>query len=231
MLRLDRLLSNATALTRSQAHKVLRAGRVSVDGVTIRHGAFQVDPDAQVSIDGQLVAAPSQRYLMFNKPLGVVCATRDPSHRTVIDLLDVANPEGLHFAGRLDIDATGLVLITDDGQWSHRITAPSKKCSKIYRVGLVECITDADLARIRSGLLLRGETKLTAPAQAQRIDETQILLTITEGRYHQVKRLFAAVGNRVETLHRESIGDLTLDARLAPGEFRPLTQDELGLFH
>jgi 16S rRNA pseudouridine516 synthase len=230
MLRLDRFLSNATALTRSQAHKALRSGRVSVDGKTVKQGAFHVTRDARVFLDGQPVAAPSSRYLMLHKPQGVVCATEDPTHRTVIDLLDLANPVGLHFAGRLDIDATGLVLITDDGQWSHRITAPTKKCLKTYRASLVVEITDEALERIRNGILLRGEARPTAPARVERLGDTLVRLSITEGRYHQVKRLFAAVGNRVSALHRESIGDLQLDTTLEPGAYRPLTANEVGLF-
>ncbi len=230
MFRLDRFLSNATPLTRSQAHKALRSGRVSVDGETVKQGAFQVSRDARVFLDGQPVAAPCSRYLMLHKPLGVVCATQDPTHRTAIDLLGLANPEGLHFAGRLDIDATGLVLITDDGQWSHRITSPSKKCAKTYRASLVSEIPDEALERIRKGILLRGEARATAPARVERLDDALIRLTITEGRYHQVKRLFAAVGNRVLALHRESIGDLQLDTDLEPGDHRSLTACEVGLF-
>jgi 16S rRNA pseudouridine516 synthase len=230
MLRLDRFLSNATALTRSQAHKALRSGRVSVDGKTVKQGAFHVTRDAQVFLDGHPVAAPCSRYLMLHKPQGVVCATEDPTHRTVIDLLDLTNPVGLHFAGRLDIDATGLVLITDDGQWSHRITSPTKKCTKTYRTSLVAEIPDEALERIRNGILLRGEARPTAPARVERLGDALIRLTITEGRYHQVKRLFAAVGNRVSALHRESIGDLQLDTTLEPGAYRSLTGNEIGLF-
>ncbi len=231
MLRLDRYLSNATALTRSQAHKVIRSGRVSVDGKTAKQGALLIPEDAAVLLDGQPVATPSHRYLMLNKPLGVVCATQDPTHRTAIDLLDLPNPQGLHFAGRLDIDATGLVLITDDGQWSHRIASPSKQCAKTYLATLAAPIPEAALERIRTGILLRGEAQPTASAQAERLDDTKVRLSITEGRYHQVKRLFAAVGNRVVALHRESIGALQLDAVLAPGIYRPLTAHEIGLFN
>ncbi|MET0029008.1 MAG: 16S rRNA pseudouridine(516) synthase RsuA [Candidatus Thiodiazotropha sp.] len=231
MLRLDRYLSNATALTRSQAHKALRSGRVSVDGKTIKQGAFQIAQDAKVFLDGQPVAAPGSRYLMLHKPLGVVCATEDPTHRTAIDLLDLPNPQGLHFAGRLDIDATGLVLITDDGQWSHRITSPSKQCAKTYLATLASAIPETALERIRNGILLRGERHPTAPAQADRLNDTQVRLTITEGRYHQVKRLFAAVDNRVVSLHRESIGELRLDAALTPGSYRALSVDEIDLFN
>lgn len=230
MLRLDRYLSNATALTRSQAQRALRGGRVKVEGETVKQGATQIPLDARVTLDGLPVVPPLPRYFMLHKPLGVVCATEDPTHRSAIDLLDQANPAGLHFAGRLDIDATGLVLITDDGQWSHRITAPGKNCLKRYRVGLADALNQSDLDKLKAGILLRGEKQPTKPADAEPLSDTECLLTISEGRYHQVKRMFAALGNRVVRLHRESIGPLGLDGALSAGEFRPLTQDEIALF-
>lgn len=230
MIRLDRFLSNATALTRAQAQRVLRAGRVAVDGATVKQGATLIRLDASVLLDGEPVAPPLPRYLMLNKPQGVVCATGDPSHRTAIDLLDLPNPAGLHFAGRLDIDATGLVLITDDGQWSHRITAPGKACGKRYRVGLERPLETADAQRLQAGVLLRGEKRPTRPARLEIVAPGECLITIGEGRYHQVKRMFAAVGNRVVSLHRESIGALSLDPALGPGDFRDLTEAEIALF-
>jgi 16S rRNA pseudouridine516 synthase len=230
MLRLDRYLSNATALTRSQAQKALRSGRVKVEGETVKQGAAQISLDARVTLDGVPVAPPLPRYFMLHKPLGVVCASEDPTHRTAIDLLAQANPAGLHFAGRLDIDATGLVLVTDDGQWSHRIVSPGKDCAKRYRVGLADALSEDDLKKLAKGVLLRGEKQPTKPAEVERLSDAECRLTISEGRYHQVKRMFASLGNRVVRLHRESIGPLALDGLLAPGEFRPLTQEEIDLF-
>jgi 16S rRNA pseudouridine516 synthase len=230
VIRLDRFLSNATALTRSQAQRALRAGRVSLDGATVKQGATPVTPGASVLLDGELVAALQPRYFMLNKPVGVVCATEDPSHRTALDLLELPNPAGLHFAGRLDIDATGLVLITDDGAWSHRITSPRRHCEKRYLVGLEEPLAAADVQRLQEGLLLRGEKKPTRPARLECIGARAWRITISEGRYHQVKRMCAAVDNRVVSLHRESIGALTLDARLASGSYRSLSAEEIALF-
>jgi 16S rRNA pseudouridine516 synthase len=230
MLRLDRYLSNATALTRSQAQKALRGGRVKVEGEIVRQGATQIPLDARVTLDGESIAPPLPRYFMLHKPLGVVCATEDPTHRTAVDLLNQANPVGLHFAGRLDLDATGLVLVTDDGQWSHRIISPGKSCPKCYRVRLAEVQSESDLKKLEAGILLRGEKQATKPAEVELLSETECLLTISEGRYHQVKRMFAALGNRVVQLHRESIGSVKLDEALAAGEFRPLTQDEIDCF-
>jgi 16S rRNA pseudouridine516 synthase len=230
MLRLDRYLSNATALTRSQAQRALRGGRVQVEGETVKQGATRIPLDARVTLDGQSIAPPLPRYFMLHKPLGVVCATKDPTHRTAIDLLDQPNPDGLHFAGRLDIDTTGLVLISDDGQWTHRITAPGRECAKRYRVHLAESVSDVALRRLQEGVLLRGESQPTRPALVERAGEGELLLSIVEGRYHQVKRMLAAVGHQVVRLHREAIGPLALDARLPEGEYRPLSEKEVSLF-
>lgn len=230
MLRLDRFLSNATALTRSQAQRALRGGRVKVDGVTVKQAATQVPLAARVTLDGEPVAPPLPRYFMLHKPAGVVCATEDPSHRTAIDLLGLANPAGLHFAGRLDIDTTGLVLISDDGQWTHRITAPGRECAKRYRVSLAEAVTDNALQSLREGVMLKGESRPTLPAVVELLGERELLLSIREGRYHQVKRMLAAIGHQVVGLHREAIGPLVLDCGLEPGDFRPLSEEEMRFF-
>ncbi|PVV13025.1 MAG: 16S rRNA pseudouridine(516) synthase [gamma proteobacterium symbiont of Ctena orbiculata] len=230
MLRLDRYLSNATTLTRSQAQRALRGGRVTVDGEIVKQGATQVPLGTRVMLDGVAVAPPLPCYFMLNKPIGVVSATRDPSQRTVLDLLDVPKRTGLHIAGRLDIDSSGLVLVTDDGQWSHRITAPSNHCPKSYAVTLAGPLTVGQITKLETGLLLKGETKPTKPATVEQLSALELRLTITEGRYHQVKRMFAALGNHVEGLHRLSIGGLLLDQSLLPGEYRPLTPREVGLF-
>ncbi|MCK5887318.1 MAG: pseudouridine synthase, partial [Alcanivorax sp.] len=135
--------------------------------------------------------------------------------------------QDLHPAGRLDRDTTGLVLLTSDGQWSHRLTSPNHHCDKRYRVTCADPVSDADLQALRDGILLRGEDSPTLPARAERLTADQLLLTIREGRYHQVKRMLAARGNKVVALHREQIGEIALDAALAPGEFRSLSEEEV----
>lgn len=229
MIRLDRFLSNATALSRSQARKAIRAGRVRVNGELAKQADAGVGHSCQVCLDGMAVAPPLPRYFMLNKPQGVVCASEDPTHRTAIGLLDLPNPAGLHFAGRLDIDATGLLLITDDGQWSHGIVSPSRHCEKTYRVGLEWALEELDAQRLREGIMLRGEERETRPARLECISPQEWLITISEGRYHQVKRMFAALGNRVTGLHRESIGGLSLDPALKTGAYRSLTGEEVAL--
>ncbi|MCW8917366.1 MAG: 16S rRNA pseudouridine(516) synthase RsuA [Gammaproteobacteria bacterium] len=224
--RLDKRLSHATGLTRSRAQITIRRGQVTVDGTVVRDPAFKVAPQAQVAWRECEVASPGHRYYMLNKPQGVICATSDESHRTVLDLLDIDNKKGLHVAGRLDIDTTGLVLISDDGDWSHRITAPRHKCPKRYRVTLVAPLDPASVAQFAEGMVLRNEAKKTQPAMLEILTPTDVRLTISEGKYHQVKRMFAAIGNHVTALHREAIGALQLDERLALGEYRPLSEAE-----
>ncbi|MEW8505837.1 MAG: 16S rRNA pseudouridine(516) synthase RsuA [Candidatus Thiodiazotropha sp.] len=229
-MRLDRYLCETTELSRSQARSAIREGRVRVGGVPVTRPACRLEADAEVILDQCLLSPPRPRYFMLNKPLGVVCATRDPSQRTVLDLCDLPRQSRLHIAGRLDIDTSGLVLLTDDGQWSHRITAPSSLCRKCYLVTLAEPLGDAQVSRLTAGLRLRGESKPTKPAMVERLTAAELRLTITEGRYHQVKRMFAALGNRVVALHRESIGELSLDQSLEPGDYRPLRPPEIALF-
>lgn len=228
--RLDHWLAQACGLSRSQARRAIRGGTVQVDGALVTDPAWQVPAAARIEFDGRPVAAPRPRYLMLHKPAGVVCATEDRQHRTVLDLLDLPNKAGLHPAGRLDIDATGLVLITDDGDWSHRVTAPRHGVTKTYRVTLAEPLTPAAAAALASGVRLRGELRPCAPASVQSLAERQLRLTVTEGRYHQVKRMLAAVGNHVVALHRERIGPLVLDDSLPEGCMRPLTAEEIDFF-
>ncbi|MBL3528053.1 MAG: 16S rRNA pseudouridine(516) synthase RsuA [gamma proteobacterium endosymbiont of Lamellibrachia anaximandri] len=226
-MRLDKYLSSVTRLSRSQAQKTIRAGRVQVDGEAEKSTSRSVMPEARVTLDGNEMAQPGPRYFMLHKPQGYVCSSGDPQHPTALDLLDEVITGDLHFAGRLDIDATGLVLITSDGQWSHRIVAPGRKCRKYYRVTLADPLTALDAEKLRQGVLLRNEPQPTQPAELEILSERNCLLTITEGRYHQVKRMFAAVGNRVVGLHRVAIGNLELDENLAPGAYRSLSLHEV----
>lgn len=227
-MRLDKFLVQTAGLTRSMAQKAVRAGRVSVDGVVHKDPACKLAQASRVSLDGAPLALAGPRYLMLHKPAGYVCATRDDLHPTVLELLPPTLRGGLHIAGRLDLDTTGLVLLTDDGAWSHRVTSPRHRCTKRYRVWLAEPLTEQAVEQLRTGLLLRGETRPTRPAEVERLGERELRLTIEEGRYHQVKRMFGVLGNRVVALHRERIGTLGLDAPpLAEGEFRDLSPAEV----
>ena len=154
----------------------------------------------------------------------------DPEHPIVFTLLDEPLVERLHTVGRLDLDTTGLLLLTDDGQWSHRISSPKHHVAKTYRVWTADPIPQSAIAQFAEGVMLRNEKNATLPAELEIVSETEALLTIHEGRYHQVKRMFAAIGNKVEKLHREQIGSFKLGADLAEGEYRYLTPEEVALF-
>ncbi|WP_165311575.1 16S rRNA pseudouridine(516) synthase RsuA [Vibrio ziniensis] len=226
-MRLDKFLCDALGTTRKESTQILKSGEVTVDGEVQKVGSFKVTEQSDVEWQGREIRISGPRYIMLNKPQGFVCSHEDGFNQTAFVLLDEVNMSDLHFAGRLDVDTTGLVLITDDGQWSHRITSPKHKCDKIYRVWLADPIEPNYEEKFATGIELRNERELTLPAQMEVIDEQQVLLTIHEGKYHQVKRMFAALGNKVVGLHRERVGNIILDDTLEPGEYRYLTEEEV----
>ena len=226
-MRLDYLIANATALSRRDAKRAIGQGRVQVDGAECRQASIKLSEQSTVTLDGQPVVLADDTYLMLHKPAGVVSATIDSHHTTALDLLPGELRAGVHIVGRLDQDTTGLLLLTTDGQWSHRITSPRSACDKTYRVTLAESITAEAIEQLKTGVMLKDDPEPTRPAQVQPLSDTMIELTIQEGRYHQVKRMLAAVGNRVVALHRQRIGAIELDAALGPGEYRALTEDEV----
>ncbi|WP_035477533.1 pseudouridine synthase [Aliagarivorans taiwanensis] len=229
-IRLDKFLAQSVGLTRSQAKQVIKSGSVLVDGIATKQAQHPISPDTLVSLNGKSLSAKQPRYIMMNKPAGVVSTEGDAHHPSATSLIEDALPGELHCAGRLDVDTTGLLLITDDGQWSHRVTSPRHNKSKRYRVSLADPIDQAALNTLAQGVLLRNENKPTLPATLEQLDPTEVLITISEGRYHQVKRMFAFVGNKVEALHREAIGDLVLPTALEPGDYCELTAEQIALF-
>lgn len=227
-MRLDKYLSQATGISRKDIRRLMRRDDVSVNGMAVRDPSLHIDPEAdEVCLQDQPVEAPGQRYLMVYKPEGYVSASDDPTHPTVNSLVDLPRQDSLHCCGRLDIDATGLVLLTDDGQWSHRITSPRHKLAKSYRVTTADPIEPEAVAAFAEGLKLHGELKRTRPARLEILSAREAVVELTEGRYHQVKRMFAALGNRVLSLHRQRIGPIELDPELAPGDYRYLTESEI----
>ena len=229
-MRLDKRLSSASNLTRSQAGKAIRAGEVNVDGELVRDRGAQVADGQEVTWQNVSInAITGPRYYMLNKPAGQVCANADKRDTTIFDELWITRREQLHVAGRLDKDTTGLLLLTDDGQWSHRITSPRHQHFKTYLVTLRDELADADLMTLENGILLSGEKKATLPAKVERVDDKTIRLSIAEGRHHQVKRMLLAVENEVVALHRESMGQIKLDETLEPGGWRELTESEIQL--
>lgn len=229
-LRLDRFLSQATGLSRKQAGTEIRKQRVRLGHEVVRDPGLRIPMDAEVSWRDQSVALPGKLYLMMNKPAGLVCARRDEQHATVLDLLPPEVAQRVHIVGRLDKATTGLLLLTDDGAWSHRITSPRHGCGKRYLAGLADPLVEDAERHFGEGILLRREKSPTLPALLERLDARHARVTLQEGRYHQVRRMFAALGNHVESLHREAVGDLALDPGLAPGKWRELTGPERSLF-
>lgn len=226
-MRLDKFICESTSLTRSLAKKAMHRGDITCDGIVIKDAGFKVLEGMQICLDGEPISLVGERYLMLNKPVDTICSTIDEVYPSVLSLLDIEKPETLHIAGRLDADTTGLVLITSDGQWSHRITSPKKDCGKRYLVTLAEPVDESLIAIFAAGVALKNEDGLTKSAMLEIIEPQLVRLTITEGKYHQVKRMFAAMGNHVVGLHRESIGKIELDSDLALGEWRYLTTEEI----
>jgi len=226
-MRLDKFLCDALGVTRKEATKIIRNGDVTVNHALIKSGAHKLKDSCVVEWQNRELTLQGPRFIMLFKPEGYVCSHEDGFNPTAFILLDEVKMEALHFAGRLDVDTTGLVLITDDGKWSHKITSPKHKCEKTYRVWLADPILDDYAAKFSDGIELRNEREPTRPAKLEIIDTHEVLLTIAEGKYHQVKRMFAALGNKVEKLHRERIGDIELDPTLLPGEYRYLTKEEV----
>ena len=225
-MRLDQFIATSTELSRKDAKRAISRGEVTVNEQICKGANTRLAGHEWVALSGKLLNLPGERYLMMNKPAGVVSATTDSDHPTALDLLPSDITRNLHIAGRLDADTTGLLLLTTDGKWSHRVTSPRTDCPKTYRVTLSEPLTDAAAKQLERGVELHNDPKPTRPAGVKVLEERIIELTISEGRYHQVKRMLAAVGNHVDALHRLRIGKVELDTALGPGEYRELTPEE-----
>lgn len=231
-MRLDKYISNQTPLSRSEAVKAIRSGRVLVDGSCIKEAKTQVNESSNaISLDGKEVSFKKNIYLMLNKPVDFISSTEDRNHKTVLELLSeeysCRNPFP---CGRLDIDTTGLVLLTNDGPWGHNITSPKKHCFKTYIVDTLREIADDEAKKLEEGLFLDGDDKITKPAKLKKLADCKYELQISEGRFHQVKRMMEAVGNKVIKLHRQAIGNIQLDPDLDVGGFRELTEEEIKQF-
>lgn len=228
-MRLDKFLAEQTGLTRSQANKALRQSAVQINGRIEKNGALKVGAQDEIYFEGErLVWLEGNQYFMLHKPQGYVCSHDEGDYPSIYQFFDYPLMNKLHSAGRLDVDTTGLVLLTDDGQWSHRITSPKHHCEKTYLVTLADPVESNYQQACEQGILLRGEKQPTKPAQLEILDDYNVNLTISEGRYHQVKRMFAALGNHVQALHRWRIGNIVLDDNLQEGEYRALTEAEIG---
>lgn len=228
--RLDKLIASQGKLSRSDVKKMVKSGRVTVDGAVPKSADIKVDAEKSViALDGKELCYKKHIYIMLNKPQGVISASSDKSQKTVVDLVP---PElyrdGLFPAGRLDGDTVGFVLITDDGDFAHRILSPKNHIMKTYHATLKAPLTESDIEAFHKGIELSDGT-LCLEAEVKMISENPPTaeVKICEGKYHQVKRMFAALGNKVLDLRRVKMGELSLDEGLKEGECREITAEEL----
>lgn len=233
MERLDKIIANSGTLSRKEVHRLIKSGAVSVNGITTKDRGFCIDPEtAQIKINGQPVSLEKYVYIMLNKPEGVVSATKDPTEKTVVDLVPAEfKKKNLFPAGRLDRKTTGFVLITDNGDFAHKILSPKNHIEKTYEARLAEKIDEISLQKVAEGITL-GDGTECLPAKVRVLEDGNnplIEIKICEGKYHQIKRMFAAVGNAVVELKRVKMGELPLDESLAPGECKVLSKEEVEL--
>ncbi|MGN0915890.1 MAG: pseudouridine synthase [Succinivibrio sp.] len=233
-LRLDKAVSHNFDVPRNYAQKLIRQGCVTVDGVCVTEPSQKVLLSSLISIDGDednSVAASDafeKRVYMLNKPEGFVCADRDKNYPVVVNIFsDERSYSSLHCVGRLDIDTTGLILVTDDGDFNHLVTSPKSLVTKTYRVALKNDVTEHDVRRFWQGLKHPEEKHRYKSALLEIEDPRSALVTVTEGRFHEVKRLFECVDNEVLELERIAIGTLELDRELDLGEYKELSDDEI----
>ncbi len=234
-MRLDKFLSKATELSRKDCKKILHAGEVTVNGEVVKDASLHIDEvDDDIEWAGEpLSVAMGNRYLLLYKPEGFECTLKPKEWPIVTDLIDVPQLGSLRIAGRLDVDTTGALLLSDDGGFLHRVTSPKHHVAKVYELTLAEPMTEAQQAfaikELAKGIMLKDEYDKTKPAELSFSDATHAKLVLTEGKYHQVKRMMGYFGNKVIELHRASIGNITL-AGLEKGESRFLTAEEIDQF-
>jgi 16S rRNA pseudouridine516 synthase len=225
--RLDRFLSNALQINRRDVKPLLAAGRVLVDGAIARDTDLLINQFAAVIVDDKALPCVQAHYLMLNKPAGILSATKDASQRTVFALLDATLHAGLHIVGRLDKNSTGLLLLSNDGEWSGSLMTPDKHVEKTYIVGVKHAISPECVEAFAAGIHFPFEDIVTRPARLEVLEPKLARITLTEGRYHQIKRMFGRFRNPVLSLHRTQIGTITLDPTLPPGAYRALHPREL----
>lgn len=230
-MRLEKYLADCGIGTRSQCKNYIRQGLVKVDGAVIKNGAMQVLGTEEISFQGNALIPQKNLYFMFHKPAGCICATKDKRGKTVLDYFPPSLRGKLLIAGRLDKDTEGLLFLTDNGAFIHRLMSPKKHVEKTYYFEAMGSLSEDAVQRVAEGIDI-GDESPTKPGQLQNIQETgpetfSGCLTIKEGRYHQVKRMIKALGGEIFYLKRISIGAIHLDGDLSPGEYRPLTEEEL----
>lgn len=234
MERIDKILANLGYGSRKEIKQIARKGLIEVNGEVVKDSGMQVDPkEDMIFINGEQIFYREFIYLMMNKPDGVISATRDSRDETVIDLLEVEHQVFEPFpVGRLDKDTVGLLLLTNDGELNHRLISPKWKVDKVYRAKIDARVTEKDIKKFKDGITLDDgyvckEAILEIISASD--EESEIKLTIQEGKFHQVKRMFEAVNKNVTYLQRIEFGTLTLDKDLEEGEYRELTEEEVSI--
>lgn len=228
-MRLDKFLCEMNIGTRSQVKSYVRQGLVTVNGAAAGNSDMKIEEERdQVAFRGRLLVYSKFVYYMLNKPAGTVSATRDNTAPTAVSLLGKEQGPEVFPVGRLDKDATGLLLLTNDGDLAHRLLSPRHHVDKTYEVEIAHGLTQMDAEALEQGLDI-GEERPTLPAKVEIMEDCRIRLTLQEGKFHQVKRMLRAVGNQVISLKRIAFGGLTLDASLAPGEYRLLKPEEIAI--
>ena len=224
--RLDRFLSNSQHINRKDVRRYLAQGRVMVDGTKASDISLIVNTFSHITLDGEVIQDNPPHYVMLHKPVGVVSATRDNQHKTVVDCLSHPAPSTLHIVGRLDLNTSGLLLLTNDSRWSAKLTDPQHKVAKRYRVTLQKPVTSDYIQAFAEGMYFPFENLTTQPADLKILSPFVVEVTLYEGRYHQIKRMFGRFRNQVIALHRLSVGHIKLCPALQPGQSRDLTSLE-----
>ena len=225
--RLDRQISFLLGISHDDVRLLLAQQRITVDGNIARDRDMLVDNFSRITLDDKLLQSQSAVYLMLHKPPGVVSATRDKQHATVIDLLEHTERATLHIAGRLDLNSSGLLLLTNNGRWSRQLSGPASNTEKVYLVTVQNPLEPAYIDAFQNGMYFSFENITTRPARLEILSEYTARVTLQEGRYHQIKRMFGRFRNPVLGIHRVAIGGLVLDATMAPGESRELHEHEV----
>ncbi|MDA0977597.1 MAG: pseudouridine synthase [Proteobacteria bacterium] len=225
--RLDRFVRAHTTYSAADTRGLIAQGRILLDGEPAGSIQQRVTAFTRVHLDGICLQDNEPVYIMLNKPKGVVSATKDARHTTVLDIIEHPQKASLHIAGRLDFNTTGLILLTNDGAWSRKITEPDSKLAKEYQVRLKSPVSEDYIKTFKAGMFFPYEGITTAPATLTLLTEHTAKLRITEGKYHQIKRMFGRFQNEVVELHRTSVGSIVLDETLAYGDYRSLTPAEV----
>ncbi|MCJ8315169.1 MAG: pseudouridine synthase [Saccharospirillaceae bacterium] len=224
---LKKFLKAHTLYSKKHIRQLLELGKVLVAGYVVIDGNFDINEFSHIVCEDKLLQQKTAYYIMLNKPIGVVSATTDKQHKTVIDCINEDYAKQLHIAGRLDLNTSGLMILTNDGKWSRNLTQPKNQIGKVYEVQTQQKVTQEYVDYFAKGLFFEYEQVQIQPAKLILIDDFNSQLTIFEGRYHQVKRMFARFDNKVVKLHRQSMGAIQLDNNLVAGAYRALTAKEI----